>query len=107
VCLYFVTGRHRGFERLLQDVVTEPDARLGVPAVNGTGVAPETCRRQLNHVLENNGGCNKYLVRRDESGLLLVVHVEDDDDHYDEGTATRAAAIAAKKSNGVTGALQR
>jgi hypothetical protein len=63
--------------------------------------------RQLNDVLENNGGCNKYLVRRDESGLLLVVHVEDDDDHYDEGTATRAAAIAAKKSNGVTGALQR
>ena len=63
--------------------------------------------RQLNDVLGNTGGGNKYLVRRDESGLLLVVHVEDDDDHYDVGTATRAAAIAATRSSGVTGALLR
>jgi hypothetical protein len=56
--------------------------------------------RQLHDVLENTDGYNKYLVRRDESGLLMVVHVEDDDDHYDERTATGAAAITATRSNG-------
>ena len=49
--------------------------------------------RQLNDLLENTDGRNKCLVRRDESGVLLVVHVEDDADHYVyEDSRERAAA---------------
>jgi len=49
--------------------------------------------RQLNDLLENVDGRNTCLVRRDESGVLLVVHVEDDADQYDyEDSRERAAA---------------
>ena len=34
--------------------------------------------RQLNDLLENTEGRDTCLVRRDESGVLLVVRVEDD-----------------------------
>jgi hypothetical protein len=49
--------------------------------------------RQLNDLLENADGGGKRLVRRDESGVMLVVHVEDDADHYDyEDSRERAGA---------------
>jgi hypothetical protein len=38
--------------------------------------------RQLDDLLENAEGHNKCLARKDETGVLLVVHVEDDADHY-------------------------
>jgi len=38
--------------------------------------------RQLNHLLESTDGGHTCLVRKDGSGVLLVVHVEDDADHY-------------------------
>jgi hypothetical protein len=39
--------------------------------------------RQLDGLLETTDGRNQCLVRRGESGVLLVVRVEDDADHYD------------------------
>jgi hypothetical protein len=51
--------------------------------------------RQLNDLLENIDGRNTCLVRRDESGVLLVVHVGDDADQYDyEDSRERAGARA-------------
>jgi hypothetical protein len=38
--------------------------------------------RQLDAMLDTNGGCIKCLTRKDESGVSLIVHVEEDGDHY-------------------------
>ena len=40
--------------------------------------------RQLNAGLDNPDLRNRYLTRRAENGVSLIVQVEDDADHYEE-----------------------
>lgn len=39
--------------------------------------------RQLNGMLHDPDGRNRWLSRRDENGLSVIVMLEDDADHYD------------------------
>ena len=39
--------------------------------------------RQLDAILDNPGIRNRFLTRRAENGVSLVVQVEDDADHYE------------------------
>ena len=45
--------------------------------------------RQLDAILEQPDAGNRYLARKDENGMSLVVQVEDDADHY-EGRSSGA-----------------
>jgi len=50
--------------------------------------------RQLNELLRQTGSDEKCLVRRDPSGVLLVVGVESDTDHYHQPGRPEHSAVA-------------